>query len=426
RPPPPSPTRRSSDLQVDHLHQDHVQTAAVQADGVHRALHPGHMAVVVGAPDVDGPVKAAGGQLVVVVGDVGGKVGGDAVGPDQDLVLVLLGGAVVGLFLVGRAVLGGVLGAAVQDGAILALVAGAFFQQQVHHLLHGAGLVQGALGEPYVVLDAVFAQVLLEGGDVLGQGVAHQGVLQGGKGFALIQGLVLQAAAGQGVLVPLPGGELQGQQGDVPALVALLGQGIGRLVVVVLQIADGQALAKLLDLVAGVVDVELPGDVVACPLQDGGQAVAQGAAPGVAHVHGAGGVGRDELDVVLLALAVIGPAVVGGAAGRHDHASPEGGGQEQVDEAWAGHLGPGEAAVRQAGQVGQQGLGDHFGGLAPGAGPRHGDVGGDVAVLRVGRHLHDEGGQLGGRQVAGLHGGLGGLGQQGPGLGQGGLPGVVV
>src|SRR5699024_3690102 len=133
--------------QVDQLHQDHVQTAAVQADGVHRALHAGHMAVVVGAPHVDGLVKAAGGQLVVVVGDVGGKIGGDAVGADQDLVLVLLGGAVVGLFLVGRAVLGGILGAAVHDGAVLGLVAGALFQQQVHHVLHCAGLVQGALGE---------------------------------------------------------------------------------------------------------------------------------------------------------------------------------------------------------------------------------------------------------------------------------------
>ena len=74
----------------------------------------------------------------------------------------------------------------------------------------------------------------------------------------------------------------------------------------------------------------------------------------------------------------------------------------------------------------QDGLGDHFGGLAPGAGPRHGDVGGDVAVFGVGGHLDDEGGQIGGRQVAGLHGGLRGLAQQGAGLGQGGLAGIVV
>ena len=54
---------------VDHLHQDNIQILAVQADGVHRALQAGHMAVVVGAPHVDGLGKAAGGQLVVVVSD---------------------------------------------------------------------------------------------------------------------------------------------------------------------------------------------------------------------------------------------------------------------------------------------------------------------------------------------------------------------
>ena len=244
--------------------------------------------------------------------------------------------------------------------------------------------------------------------------------------MALIQGVAGQAAAGLGVLVALAGGKLQRQQLDVPALVALGGQGIVLLVVVVLEVADGQALAELLDLVAGVVDVELAGHVVACPLQNSGQAVAQRAAAGVAHVHGAGGVGRNELYVVLLALAVVGLAVVGGGAGRHHHPGPESGGQEQVDKAGAGHFRLGKAAAAQAGQVGQQGFGDHLGGLVPGAGTGHGDVRGDVAVLAVGGHLHDEGGQLGGGQVAGLHGGLGGLGQQGPGLGQSGLPGVVM
>lgn len=57
------------------------------------------MAVVVCAPHVDGLGKAAGSQLVVVVGDIGGKVGGNAVGADEYLVLGLLLSAVLGLFL---------------------------------------------------------------------------------------------------------------------------------------------------------------------------------------------------------------------------------------------------------------------------------------------------------------------------------------
>ena len=61
---------------------------AVQAQArPERALQAGHMAVVVGAPDVDGLVKAADLQLVAVVGDVGGEVGVEAVGAAEHVVL---------------------------------------------------------------------------------------------------------------------------------------------------------------------------------------------------------------------------------------------------------------------------------------------------------------------------------------------------
>ena len=384
------------------------------------------MAVVVCTPDVDGLGKATGGQLVVVVGDVGGKVGGDAVGADQNFVLGLFLGAVLGLLLVDGAVLGGVLGAAVHDGAILGLVAGTQLQQLFDHGLDGAGLVQGALVEPDIVVDAVLAQVALEGRDVLGQCVIHEGVLQGLERFAGKQGLFVHALAGGHVAVAVQVGKFPGQHLDVAALVALSGQGIGFLAAELLQIADGQALAEFLDLVACVVDVELAGHIVTGPVQHGGQAVAQSAAAGVAHVHGAGGVGRDELHVVLGTLAVVGAAVVlvGGCA-QHD-AGPEGRSQEQVDEAGAGHLHLGEDAALDGGQVGDEGVSDHPGSLAPGTGTGHGQVGGDVTVLGVGGDLYDESGQLGFGQGAVGHGGLGRSGQQRAGLAQGSRAGVVV
>ena len=126
-----------------------------------------------------------------MVGDIGGKVSGDAVGTDEHLVLGFFLGAVLGLFLIHGAVLGSVLGAAVHDGTVLGLVAGTQFQQLVHHSQNCAGLVQGALMEPHVVVDAVLAEVTLQGSDVLGQGVGHQCVLQSGKGFALKQRLLV-------------------------------------------------------------------------------------------------------------------------------------------------------------------------------------------------------------------------------------------
>ena len=76
--------------------------------------------------------------------------------------------------------------------------------------------------------------------------------------------------------------------------------------------------------------------------------------------------------------------------------------------------------------MGDEGVGDHPGSLAPGAGTGHGQVGGDVTVLGVGGNLYDESGQLGFGQSAVGHGGLGRSGQQRAGLAQGSRAGVVV
>ena len=346
--------------QVDHLHQHDVKAAAVQTDGVHRALHAGHMAVVVSAPDINGLVKAAHGQLVVVVGNVGGKVGRDAVGAHQHLVLGLFLAAVLGLALVHNAVLGGVLGAAVHDRTVLGLVAGTALQQLVHHGLDRAGVVQVALMEPDIVLDAVLAEVALQTGDVLGQGIGHDGLLQLVKvlfhiGIAMHFGKLLRAGD------------------DVRALIALLGQGAGVLALVELQVADGKALAELLDLVARVIDVELAGHIVARPVQTGGQTVTQSAAAGVAHVHRAGGVGGDELDIVALACADIGAAVLGvGHGGAHNAGEPVLR-KEQVDEAGTGDLKPVEQAAVQR-KLGGDSLGDLARRLVEGAGTGHGRI----------------------------------------------------
>ena len=398
--------------QVDHLHQHDVQTAAVQPDSVHRALHAGDVAVVVGTPDVDGLVKAAHGQLVVVVGNVGGKIGRDAVGADEHLVLGLLLAAVVGLALVDDAVLGGVLGAAVHDRAVLGLIARAGLQQLVHHGLDCAGAVQVALVEPDVVLDAILAEIALQTRDVLGQGVGNDGL------FQLVKVLV-------DVSVAVDLGKLLGAGDDVRALVALLGQRAGVLALVQLQIADGQALAELLDLVARVVDVELAGHVVAGPVQAGGQAVAQCAAAGVAHVHGAGGVGGDELDVILLACARVGAAIFGvGDSGAHDAGEPVLA-QEQVDEAGAGDLN----AVKQAAvqlQFCGNGLCDLARCLVEGARTGHSHVGRNIAVFDVSRDLDDEVGQCGLGQGAVGDSRLDGVGQQRARLCQRRRPRVVV
>ena len=80
------------DLAVAHelneLHQHDVEAVGpVEAQRVHRALHTGHVAVVVGAPDVDDLVEMTHGELVAVVGDIAGEVGVETVGAAQNVVL---------------------------------------------------------------------------------------------------------------------------------------------------------------------------------------------------------------------------------------------------------------------------------------------------------------------------------------------------
>ena len=65
--------------QRDHLAELDLEAARVDAQRLDAGRQAGHLAVVVGAEDVDHPVEAADEELVAVVGEVAGQVGGVAV-----------------------------------------------------------------------------------------------------------------------------------------------------------------------------------------------------------------------------------------------------------------------------------------------------------------------------------------------------------
>ena len=116
--------------------------------------------------------------------------------------------------------------------------------------------------------------------------------------------------------------------------------------------------------------------------------VAQHAAPGVAHVHGAGGVGGDELHhdllpVPLVALAVSRalPLDVG------EHLAVPAGAQVEIQKAGAGNLGPLEVGALQV-QMVQDDLGDGPGRHVQGLGPGHGKGGCVVAVADLLGDIH--------------------------------------
>ena len=374
--------------QAHHLHQHHLELVRVHTQGGEGPLQPGHIAVVVRAQHVDGQVKAPGDQLVVVVGDVRHHVGGHAVAAHQHKVL-----AAVGL--------------PVEPGGAVLLVGGALLLQQLHHTAHRAVFVEGALLKPVVVLHPVPGQVVVKALDVLGQGVGHQG------GPALLAG-------GFHILVAVFLGKALGVGDDVLALVAVLGEGHGLLALVQLQVPGLQRGAELVHLVARVVDVELPLHLVAGGLQHRGQSVAQHAAPGVADVHGPGGVGGDELHQHPLALPGVRGAI--GSPQRMDvleHLAVEAGVVGKVQKARPGNLARGEIGGGQI-QVFLDGLGDFLGGHAEGAGPGHSGVAGPVAVRAVGGDLQLDFRQGGLGQLAGVDGRLDGLGQSLAQLGGGG------
>ena len=65
--------------QLHQLHEHDIQPlGAIKAQRVQCALQAGHMAVMVGAPDVDDLVEAADGELVAVIGDVRSEAEADA------------------------------------------------------------------------------------------------------------------------------------------------------------------------------------------------------------------------------------------------------------------------------------------------------------------------------------------------------------
>ena len=164
-----------------------------------------------------------------------------------------------------------------------------------------------------------------------------------------------------------------------------------------LEIPGLQAFGEFLDLVACIVDVELPPDIGTGFLQHRGQGVAQNTAPGVAHVHGAGGVGGDEFHHVFLAgehvvFPVVRPRLLHGADGLTEPAGAQG----EIQKTGARHGGGGKVAAGKV-HVVQQDLGHLPGIFAQGLGGGQAEGGGVVAVGSVLGDFH-----------RGLHGTIGG------------------
>ncbi len=75
-------------VQMNHLHDGHLERVRVFAQRRQGAFHPRDVAVVIGPPHVDNPLESPV-ELLHVIGDVRGEVGGHAVLPNHHAILVV-------------------------------------------------------------------------------------------------------------------------------------------------------------------------------------------------------------------------------------------------------------------------------------------------------------------------------------------------
>ena len=267
------------------------------------ALQAGDVAVVVGAPDVDEQLEAAG-ELVAVVGDVGQQVGGLAVGLHEDAVLVVAE-----------------VGGAQPDGAVLL----------EHHPAVAEVLRGWRRSRPTSARLCSLNQV---------SNVTPM------RAEALAQ-LALAPARS-----PTPSGRRR--RASRPPTRGCTRPGSRPRAASVPALPRGQRRAEQLHLHAAVVEVVLAVDVVAACARGSGRA-SRRRPPSARRPawSGPGGVGRHELDVDPLAAAEVEPRVAVLAAGEHvgEHLVEPGVAEVEVDEARARRSRParrGPAAPRSS------------------------------------------------------------------------------
>ena len=190
---------------------------------------------------------------------------------------------------------------------------------------------------------------------------------------------------GLGVLIVLVGnkGVAVGDQ-QLVSLVdihALLGDDVGKL-----HIARADGVAEGVHLRAVVVDVELALNVVTGVIHNTAKGVAQSGPAAMADVHGADGVGGDELDLGLQAATDVGLSEVHALlAGLAKDGILDSDGKVEVDEAGACDLDLLDRGV--LGHMGNDGLGDLARGTVSQLGGLQGHGGGPLAMRSVSRSL---------------------------------------
>ena len=207
--------------------------------------------MVVCTPYVDACVKSAV-EFVLVICDIGGKVGGVSVLTYKHVVLQLQLVDISLGFSFGKKLVSYNFGVFVPDSAFL-FVGKTLFGEEVDNLFDLAAFVEFTLEEPLVVLNAVLLHICLHLCNVLGQSKVNKSLLTGG-------GIHIQETVAVCVVVFI------GKVSDVAALIAVLGEGSFGLIN--LKVSCLQRVCEFLNLITCIVYIELSVNVIACGIKN--------------------------------------------------------------------------------------------------------------------------------------------------------------
>ena len=278
------------------LHKNNVKLVSVKAEGVHSTFKTRHMAVMIRAPHVYNSVEAAFCEFVVVVGNISGEVGGVAVLADKNVVFKLKRLNLLVGFALRLEHFGKNFGVFVPKRAVL-FICQTLVGKYLYNFVNASVGIKTAFTEPHVIIYAIGVKVAFKPFYVGGKGIVD-------KRLTAFFGICVH------IFVAVHIGKFLCANLDVLAVIAVLREFHRVLAEIELKIAGFEGFSEFCYLVTCVVHIKFPGDIISAPGKHLRKTVADGAASGVAHVHGAGGVGGNKFHHDLFAVTAVALAVV--------------------------------------------------------------------------------------------------------------------
>ena len=332
------------------------------------------MSVVIGTPDVNSFVKASFFQLIAMIGNVCCEVGVKTVCSAQNIIFQFqFFNGFLGFSLFPISLSKDLRGLQPQCSVLFVRIS--LFRQRGNGFRNIAGLMQVRFHKPFIVMNTVTFQIGLHFRYIPLQSELCHGI----TGFPVILVQIFISVGFPEFLCKLP---------DIIPLISVFRKLDGILSADQLDVPGLNGSGKFLDLVSGIIDIELPPHIVAGLLHDRCQSISQHTTAGVAHMHGAGGIGGYKFHHQFLSMSYIHIAVgLSLTVDLLQHITVPLLRQTEIDESGTGNIHPGKPGPFQR-QMRHQCLRDLSGRHPECFCSGHGMVGGKISVGVILGDLH--------------------------------------